>query len=94
MTFRLQFHENAWQEWNKIDKSLREQFKKKLNTSLQKLSVKAARVSGGSDLYKIKLRATGFRLIYQIRNECVTVLLLTVGKRDRNAVYNTALGRA
>ena len=37
--------------------------------------------SGGVDLYKIKLRTVGFRLVYQVQGKLLTVLALSVGKR-------------
>lgn len=55
--------------------------------------MESAHVSGGSHLYKIKLRAAGFRLVYQVRDQAITVLVLSVGKRERNAAYNAALVR-
>ena len=93
MTFNLEFHPDAWDEWNKLDGSVRNQFKKKLQERLQLPRVDSARVSGGNDLYKIKLRAVGYRLVYQVKDATVTVLVLSVGKRDRNIAHNTALGR-
>lgn len=93
MNFSLEFHPDAWDEWKKLDSSVRNQFKKKLLERIQRPRVDATRVSGGNDLYKIKLRAVGFRLVYQVQDETVTVLVLSVGKRDRNIAYNTALGR-
>jgi len=93
MNFNLEFHPDAWDEWRKLDGSVRNQFKKKLLERVQKPCVAAARVSGGTEFYKIKLRAVGFRLVYQVRDETLTVLVLSVGKRDRNIAYNTALGR-
>jgi mRNA interferase RelE/StbE len=37
--------------------------------------------------YKIKLHAAGFRLIDEVRDRQLLVLVLAVGKRDRNAAY-------
>jgi mRNA interferase RelE/StbE len=93
MSYELEFHPDALNEWRKLDKPVRVQFKKKLADRLGNPRVESARVSGGNDLYKIKLRAAGFRLVYQVRDKTVTVLVLSVGKRDRNAAYNAALGR-
>jgi mRNA interferase RelE/StbE len=93
MSFKLHFHEDALAEWNKLDKPVREQFKKKLTERLEVPRVANARVSGGPDLYKIKLRTVGYRLVYQIQEERVVILVLSVGKRERNAAYKAALGR-
>jgi mRNA interferase RelE/StbE len=93
MTYKLAFHPDALSEWRKLDGSVATQFKKKLKERLERPRVEAARVSGGSDLYKIKLRALGFRLVYQVDEGIVTVLVLSVGKRERNAAYQAALLR-
>jgi mRNA interferase RelE/StbE len=93
MTFDLAFHPDARKEWDRLDATVREQFKKKLKERLQEPRVESARVCGGNDLYKIKLRAMGYRLVYQVQDEVVTVLVLPVGKRERNFAYKVGLGR-
>jgi mRNA interferase RelE/StbE len=42
---------------------------------------------GSSNRYKIKLRAAGFRLIDEVRDQQVLVLVSALGNRDRNATY-------
>lgn len=93
MTFELEFHPDALAEWRKLDKTVSEQFKKKIAERLNEPRVPSARVSGGANLYKIKLRTVGYRLVYQVQDERITILVLAVGKREKNAAYNTALGR-
>lgn len=51
------------------------------------------KVSGAKDCYKIKLRSAGYRLIYQVINHEFIVLVLAIGKRERNAVYRAAIKR-
>ncbi len=53
----------------------------------------ASRLSGHPDRYKIKLRSAGFRLVYEVRDKLLIVLVVAVGKRERNAVYKTAAKR-
>ena len=93
MTYELEFKKQALKEWKKIDVSIQEQFKKKLQDRLKTPHVKTARIIGGKDLYKIKLRQLGYRLVYKVENKTVTVTVLAVGKRDRNEVYIKALNR-
>ena len=45
---------------------------------------------GSSNRYKIKLRAAGFRLVYEVQDHEVLVLVVAVGKRERSAVYRQA----
>ena len=46
-----------------------------------------SKLRGSSNRYKIKLHAAGFRLIDEVRDQQLLVLVLAVGKRDRNAAY-------
>jgi mRNA interferase RelE/StbE len=46
-----------------------------------------------ADHYKIKLRAAGYRLVYRVNDETVTVLVVAIGKRDGSEVYMTAKKR-
>jgi mRNA interferase RelE/StbE len=93
MRFELEFHPSAWREWEKLDGTLRAQFKKKLGERLDSPLVPSARILGAPDLYKIKLRTAGYRLVYQVIANKVAVLVLSVGKRERNSAYIQALDR-
>ena len=90
MTYKLEFRESAWKEWNKLDRPLREQFKNKLLERLENPRLESARLTGMPDCYKIKLRAAGYRLVYQVFDERVTVIVVAVGKREDSAVYRKA----
>jgi mRNA interferase RelE/StbE len=93
MSFELAFLPLALAEWKKLDASLRETFKKKLAERLNQPRVPAARLHGSKDRYKIKLRDAGYRLVYEVRDEVLVVLVVAVGKRDREAVYKAAAKR-
>jgi mRNA interferase RelE/StbE len=93
MTFELQFHPDALDEWRKLDSTVREQLKKKLAERLVEPRVPAARLSGQRDRYKIKLKSLGYRLVYEVRGAELVVLVVAVGKRERNAVYRRASDR-
>jgi mRNA interferase RelE/StbE len=93
MTYSLAFLPSALKEWEKLGGNVREQFKKKLAERLEHPHVEAARLSGMPDCYKIKLRGAGYRLVYRVDDAVVMVVVVAVGKRDRNAVYKAAAGR-
>ncbi len=93
MTFKLKFDTRALKEWNKLDAVIREQFKKKLGEQLEQPVVYSSKVSGAENCYKIKLKAVGYRLVYQVIGDELIVLVLAVGKRERNSVYKIALNR-
>lgn len=40
--------------------------------------------------YKIKLRILGYRLVYQVNNKELLVLVIAIGKRENSAVYEDA----
>ena len=73
--------------------NVRDQFKKKLQERLQSPHVPTAKLSGMPDCYKIKLRAAGYRLVYRVDDAVVTVVVVAVGRGDRNLVYKIAAGR-
>ena len=93
MTYKLQFKASALKEWQNLGHTVKEQFKKKLKERLKNPHIPATALSGGQSLYKIKLRQQGYRLVYSVADEIVTVTLIAVGKRDRNEVYEIALLR-
>ena len=93
MSYELSFHPDALVEWKKLDGSIRELFKKKIAERLHHPRVPAARLSGHKDCYKIKLRDAGYRLVYEVRDKVLMVVVVAVGKRERNMVYKAAAGR-
>ena len=93
MSFELGFLDAALKEWKKLDGATREQFKAKLAERLLMPRVPSAQLSGHKDRYKIKLRSVGYRLAYEVRDSEVVVVVVAVGKRERNAVYNAAARR-
>lgn len=93
MSYKLDFHPDALTEWRKLDKTISEQFKKKLAERLQNPRVPSACLAGHKDRYKIKLRSVGYRLVYEVRDTVLVVIVVAVGKRERNAVYRVAAKR-
>lgn len=93
MTYDLAFLDEALKEWRKLDAATREQFKAKLAERLQNPLIPASRLRGSRNRYKIKLRNAGFRLVYEVREQELLVLVVAVGKRERNAVYDAAARR-
>jgi mRNA interferase RelE/StbE len=90
MSFELGFLDEALKEWNKLDNNIRSQFKNKLTERLINPHVPSAKLSGRKDRYKIKLRNAGYRLVYEVRDNELIVVVVAVGKRDRDSVYKAA----
>ncbi|CRZ20733.1 Stability protein StbE [Kingella kingae] len=45
------------------------------------------------DCYKIKLRKIGYRLVYRVDDNVLTVTVIAIGKRDKSVVYDVANSR-
>lgn len=93
MSSELRFKREALAEWHKLDATVRTQFKKKLAERLENPRVPSAKLHGHPDRYKIKLRSVGYRLVYEVHDTEVLVVVVAVGKRERNAVYRAADAR-
>ena len=57
---------------------------------MQNPKIPSARLHGAKERYKIKLRNAGYRLVYQVQDRELLVLVVAVGKRERNEVYKAA----
>lgn len=93
MSYKLRFKSQALKEWKKLDEGVRSQFKKRLIERLENPRVESARLNGLKDCYKIKLKAAGYRLVYDVRDNELVISIVCVGKRERNLVYKTAAKR-
>lgn len=93
MSYELRFHKAALDEWKKLDRSLREQFKARLAERLENPRIPSAALSGMPNCYKIKLQRAGYRLVYRVDDDVVYVTVIAIGKRDKSAVYGKARKR-
>jgi mRNA interferase RelE/StbE len=87
MTYKLKFTKYSNKEWRKLNSTVVTQFKKKLKERLENPKVQKDKLSGYENVYKIKLRSSGFRLAYEVKDKEIVVLVLSVGKRENNQVY-------
>jgi len=83
MTYKLKFLPTALREWKKLDNSAQLQFKKKLKERLETPHVPSSQLSGFQNHYKIKLRASGYRLVYEVVEKEIFILVIAVGKSDK-----------
>lgn len=93
MSYRLEFLPSALKEWEKLGATLKQQFVKKLKQRLTHPRVPGDALHGMPDHYKIKLRQAGYRLVYRVEDEIVTVIVVAIGKRERSEVYKSAKRR-
>jgi mRNA interferase RelE/StbE len=87
MTYRLKFLPSAFKEWQKLDGQVKKFFKKKLTERLENPHSISDKLRNFSSHYKIKQRSTGYRLVYEVMDKEITVMVIVVGKRDKGAVY-------
>ena len=93
MTYNLEFKPQALKEWSKLGSTIKEQFKKKLEERLENPKVERDKLSGYENVYKIKLKTAGYRLAYQVKDEEIVVLVLSVGKREKDKIYKNLKDR-
>ena len=90
MGFKLRFHVLALREWQRLDGSVRDTFKKKLAERLTDPRVPQSALHGMKDCYKIKLVSLGYRLVYRVDDAEIFVTVIATGKREKNKVYQAA----
>ncbi|MDA1035151.1 MAG: type II toxin-antitoxin system RelE/ParE family toxin, partial [Proteobacteria bacterium] len=72
---------------------IRNQFKKKLVERLNNPVAAKDKLTGMKYCYKIKLRTSGYRLVYKVINETISVQVIAVGIRDKLKIYDIAKDR-
>ena len=89
MTYELGFTETALKEFDKLSLDIANQFLKKLEKIVEnpRIPKNKLRGSDAKDLYKIKLQQSGFRLLYEVIDDRLVVLVIKIGRRD--TVYNS-----
>ena len=93
MIYRLAFKPSALKEWQALDGTVRSQFKKVLIRRLESPHVESASLRGMPNCYKIKLLKQGIRLVYQVEDGQLIVLVLAVDKREDSLAYKSAMAR-
>ncbi len=92
-SYKLKFTPKTYKQWHKLGDTVREQLRKKLQERLEHPRVPKDRLSGFDNLYKIKLKSAGYRLVYEVKDDVVVVLVLSIGKREKGEVYAALEGR-
>ena len=93
MSYKLKFLPTALKEWKKLDNTIQAKLKKKLEERLDTPHVISCKLSGFKNHYKIKLRTSSYRLVYEVIDEEIYVLVIAIGKREKNIVYRKARKR-
>jgi mRNA interferase RelE/StbE len=94
-TYSLEFHVLALKEWKKLDRSIKEQFQKVLAKRLIEPRVPSAKLRGElQNAYKIKLHDVGYRLVYEVVDNRLVVVVIAIGRRDHGDAYISAIKRS
>ena len=92
--YKIKFVPQALKEWHDLDGSVKEVLIKLLKKRLLEPRVPGAELQGDlSNCYKIKLRKQGYRLVYQVIDQTLVVLVLAVDKRENMVAYRSAIAR-
>ena len=87
LIYEVAFRPRAAKAFQRLDPALQRQLARKLNERRRNPRVPADAVREIPNGYKIKLRSSGFRLIYIIRDAQLVILVLSIGKREREEAY-------
>jgi len=87
MTYKLTFLESAKKEWDKLPFEIQRQIKTKLQKIVNNPHIPKNKLSGFKNCYKIKLRTSGYRLVYQVYEDKIVIQVIAVGKRDKSEIY-------
>jgi mRNA interferase RelE/StbE len=93
MIYSLEFDARALKEWHKLGDTVRQQLKKKLAAIVLNPRIEANRLHSLADCYKIKLRSSGYRLVYQVLDHEIVVFVVAVDKREGEEAYRKAAER-
>lgn len=89
-TFKVVFRRKAKKAFDRLDPVIQRQLARKLVERCANPRVPADALFGMRDCYKIKLRSSGVRLAYLVRDGEIVLLVLAVGRREREEVYRQA----
>lgn len=91
--YKVMLTPESKKEWENTNKSIQSQLRKKLAKVRFNPKVPKNKLSGMSDCYKIKLRRAGYRLVYQVVDDKIQLIIWAVDKREDSKVYDSALKR-
>ena len=92
--YRLFFLPDALEEWRDLDGSIQQNLKKLLAKRLDNPHVPGDELHGAlSSCYKITLNKQGVRLVYEVADDKLIVMVLSVDRREYSAAYKSAIHR-
>lgn len=91
MAHDIQFHPAAFKEWNRLDNTIKRRLGVKLESRLANpRNTKDALAGSLAGCFKIKDSVSGYRLIYEVLDDVMVVMVLSVGQREKLKAYVVA----
>ena len=69
---------------------IRDQLRAKPKERAENPCLPKSALRGVPDCYKVKLRQSGHRLVYRVEDNVPVILVIAIGRRDKDAVYEAA----
>jgi mRNA interferase RelE/StbE len=85
--YKVIFRPRAKKRFDRLDPVIQRQIARKLEERRANPRVPGDALKKLRDCYKIKLRAKGVRLVYQVRDARLILLVLSIGSREREEAY-------
>lgn len=85
--FKVEFRPRAKKRFDKLDPMIQRQIARKLEERRHNPRVPGDALARLPDCYKIKLRARGVRLVYQVQDLVLVLLVISIGSREREEAY-------
>ena len=98
MSYKIEFHPEALNDFDTLDGSIRKEVAKKINALSENpfLGDPLGNKFGINltGFYKIYIAKKKYRIVYRLIGELVEIIeIIAIGKRDKEAVYRLALKR-
>jgi mRNA interferase RelE/StbE len=94
VSWNLEFHNKALREWRRLDPSIRVLFLARLEHRLFEPVVEKDRLRGElSNCFKLRLLASGYRLVYEVIESEHLIFVRSVGHRSDKQTYGQAENR-
>lgn len=79
--YKIHFTQTSLKEFQKLGDTVKEQFKKKLKALQKNPHIASAKLSDElAGCYKIKLRSSDYRLVYQVKDDVLVIVVIGMGK--------------
>jgi mRNA interferase RelE/StbE len=91
VTHGIEFHPAAFKEWNRLDRAIKRRLGMKLAVRVENPRNAKDALSGAlAGCFKIKDSVSGYRLVYEVVDDVMVIMVLSVGQRENLKAYVAA----